>query len=273
MILSVETGKKEPMFFKNDKVEVKGSEGIYHTGIIEFDSNNKIKVESSVRHSDNVAQNSNCNQISSAAQTTNESTQVNKVEHSRLGIDNQNSKVLNSGQKLSLLDIGIEDNTLIIGIDLKFKGNPFDVDFSAFLIDNNGKSTDENFIFYGNKNSKQNEVILDSDMNTGIIKGFDSCMAVNLAKASADVSRISFTATLYDESKTFSQLEKGVLSVITSSKKEVLKYEFTEKLNTENAIVICDLYLHNGQWKLQGIGQGFNGGLAALCGNFGIETE
>ena len=40
----------------------------------------------------------------------------------------------------------------------------------------------------------------------------------------------------------------------------------------ETAVVVGELYKHNGEWKFNAIGSGFQGGLAALCGHYGIEV-
>ena len=40
----------------------------------------------------------------------------------------------------------------------------------------------------------------------------------------------------------------------------------------ETAVVVGELYRYNGEWKFNAIGSGFQGGLAALCGHYGIEV-
>jgi tellurium resistance protein TerD len=53
---------------------------------------------------------------------------------------------------------------------------------------------------------------------------------------------------------------------------ELIRYDLGEDFSVETAIVVAELYRHNGEWKFNAIGSGFSGGLAALCGNFGIEV-
>lgn len=52
---------------------------------------------------------------------------------------------------------------------------------------------------------------------------------------------------------------------------ELIKYELGEDFSIETAIVVAEIYKHNGEWKFNALGSGFEGGLAALCGNFGIN--
>jgi len=46
----------------------------------------------------------------------------------------------------------------------------------------------------------------------------------------------------------------------------------TEEFSIETAIVVCELYRHGTEWKFSAIGSGFQGGLAALCNNYGLEV-
>jgi tellurite resistance protein TerA len=42
---------------------------------------------------------------------------------------------------------------------------------------------------------------------------------------------------------------------------------------TEKALILCEIYKRNGQWKIRNVSQGFNGGLQALAEHFGMEIE
>ncbi|MGM9530565.1 TerD family protein, partial [Intestinibacter sp.] len=52
---------------------------------------------------------------------------------------------------------------------------------------------------------------------------------------------------------------------------ELLNYELGEDFSIETAVVVCEIYRHNGEWKFNALGSGFEGGLEALCKNFGIN--
>jgi tellurite resistance protein TerA len=41
---------------------------------------------------------------------------------------------------------------------------------------------------------------------------------------------------------------------------------------SEAALVLCEIYRRNGQWKIRNVSQGFNGGLQALAEHFGVEV-
>ena len=53
---------------------------------------------------------------------------------------------------------------------------------------------------------------------------------------------------------------------------ELIRYDLGEDFSIETALVVGELYKNNNEWKFNAIGSGFQGGLAALCGHYGIEV-
>ena len=45
-----------------------------------------------------------------------------------------------------------------------------------------------------------------------------------------------------------------------------------EDFSIETALIVCEIYRHNGEWKFSAVGSGFQGGLAALCKNYGLDV-
>lgn len=257
MKIELETGKRESFAFENSKVKINGSTGMRHSGQIDMTKGNIHTIN------DKLNENSNLNSVLS----TNSSIKVVDTT-----IDKSDSNELKMGQKLDLNSNDILDDKLILAFDWGYLKDKFEIDISLFLVDEKGKSSDDRFYFYGNKVAKNQSIKLSDDLGLNIIQSFDSILSIDLKKLDSDVSRIAITATLYDENRNFGELNKGTVCFINNQKKEFLNYSFTQNLKSETAIVICEIYKHNGKWKVQGIGQGFNGGLGALCNNFGIET-
>ena len=54
---------------------------------------------------------------------------------------------------------------------------------------------------------------------------------------------------------------------------ELLRYDLGEDFSIETAVVFGELYKNNGEWKFNAIGSGYQGGLAALCANYGVDVE
>ena len=53
---------------------------------------------------------------------------------------------------------------------------------------------------------------------------------------------------------------------------EELRFDLGEDFSIETAITVCEIYKHNGAWKFNAIAAGYQGGLAALCQNYGINV-
>jgi tellurium resistance protein TerD len=55
--------------------------------------------------------------------------------------------------------------------------------------------------------------------------------------------------------------------------REEVRFNLGEDFSIEIAVVVGEVYRHNGDWKFNAIGSGFTGGLEALCKNYGIDAE
>lgn len=92
----------------------------------------------------------------------------------------------------------------------------------------------------------------------------------------ANISKIAFTVTIYDADnrrQNFGQVSNSFIRVVDQATgEEIVRYDLGEDFSIETAIVVGELYRNNGEWKFNAIGSGFQGGLAALCGNFGVNV-
>ena len=71
----------------------------------------------------------------------------------------------------------------------------------------------------------------------------------------------------------FGQVSNAYIRIVDKdTNQELIRYDLGEDFSIETAIVVGELYKHNGEWKFNAIGSGFQGGLAALCGHYGIEV-
>jgi tellurium resistance protein TerD len=190
---------------------------------------------------------------------------------------------LTKGQKINLSkECGsLSQITVGLGWDTnKYSGGyDFDLDASAFLCGANGKvRKDEDFIFYGNKDAENGSVHHTGDDRTGgsSEEGDDEQIIVDLTKLPADVDKVAFTATIYDAVKrnqNFGQVSNAYIRLVDdASGKELVRFDLGEDFSIETAIVAAEVYRSGGDWKFNAVGAGFSGGLAALCGNYGIDA-
>lgn len=188
---------------------------------------------------------------------------------------------LMKGQKVDLTKTNPGLTKIIVGLGWDVNkydgGSEFDLDAAAFLACDNGKvACDDDFIFYGNKEHKSGAVIHTGDNLTGEGDGDDEQIKVDLATVPAEVSKIDFTVTIYDADtrrQNFGQVSNAYIRVMNEATgEELIRYDLGEDFSIETAIIVGELYRNNGEWKFNAIGSGFSGGLAALCGNFGVNV-
>ena len=189
---------------------------------------------------------------------------------------------LQKGQKISLTKDNPKLKNLIVGLGWDTNrfdgGSEFDLDAEVFLIGENGKSpSPEDFVFYGNLKHKSGAVEHLGDNRTGEGEGDDEQIKVDLSKVPSNISRIVFTVTIYEADirrQNFGQVSNSFIRIVDEDKnQEIVHYDLGEDFSIETAVVVGEIYRHNGDWKFNAVGSGFQGGLAALCGNYGIEVE
>ncbi|MBE9402417.1 MULTISPECIES: TerD family protein [Acinetobacter] len=186
---------------------------------------------------------------------------------------------LNKGGNLSLSKTDPSLNQVLIGLGWDARatdGADFDLDASAFLLAANDKVRGEtDFIFYNQTRSPEGSVEHTGDNRTGEGDGDDEAVKINLAKIPTDVQKIAITVTIHDaesRGQNFGQVQNAFIRVVNDQTNvEIVRFDLNEDYSTETAMIFGELYRHNGEWKFRAVGQGYNGGLRAMCGQYGIS--
>ena len=157
-------------------------------------------------------------------------------------------------------------------------GQDFDLDASAFLLDSTGKVRGDNdFIFYNNLSDAAQSVVHAGDNRTGAGDGDDESLKVDLTKIPAEVDKIAFTVTIHDAEarrQSFGQVGGAFIRLVNDATGvEVARYDLSEDASTETAMIFGELYRHNNEWKFRAVGQGYAGGLKAMCDQYGISAS
>ena len=157
-------------------------------------------------------------------------------------------------------------------------GQDFDLDASAFLLDSTGKVRGDNdFIFYNNLSDAAQSVVHAGDNRTGAGDGDDESLKVDLTKIPAEVDKIAFTVTIDDAEarrQSFGQVGGAFIRLVNDATGvEVARYDLSEDASTETAMIFGELYRHNNEWKFRAVGQGYAGGLKAMCDQYGISAS
>jgi tellurium resistance protein TerD len=188
---------------------------------------------------------------------------------------------LSKGQRIDLTKTNPGLTKVIVGLGWdtnRYSGGfDFDLDASAFLTNASGKVLqDDDFIFYNNLVHPSGAVEHTGDNRTGEGEGDDEQIKINFSKVPSHVERIAITVTIHEaeaRNQNFGQVSNSFVRVVDEeSNAEILRFDLGEDFSVETAVVVCELYRHNNDWKFNAIGSGFSGGLAALCRNFGLEV-
>ena len=188
---------------------------------------------------------------------------------------------MRKGQKIDLTKGNPSLSKLLVGLGWDTNrydgGADFDLDASAFLLDASGNAGNEkNFVFYSNLEDPSGAVKHMGDNRTGEGEGDDEQILIDLSKVPAGVDKIDFTATIYEadeRNQNFGQVSNAYIRVVNEENgEELVRFDLGEDFSIETAVVVGELYRHGGEWKFNAIGSGFQGGLAALVRNYGLDA-
>ena len=150
---------------------------------------------------------------------------------------------------------------------------PWDIDASAFLVDSSGKvRNDQDFVFYNQPETPCGSLSIDSSLDV------DRCtFRAWLDRVPSDVKKIVFTVTIGAEADADGRPHCGMIGglyirVTDSSGVDLIRFDLTD-LRQERALMLGDLYRHQGAWKFRAVGQGYTGGLDALASALGVSIQ
>lgn len=189
---------------------------------------------------------------------------------------------LSKGERVSLTKGRPSLNNILVGLgwDVNHYDDEsnFDLDASVFMTKANGKvGNDGDFIFYGNLAHSTKSVVHAGDNRTGEGSGDDEVIKVKLNEIPSDYTNLAVAVTIYDAQtrlQNFGMVNNAYIRIVDEeTNEELLRYDLSEDFSTETALVVAEIYKHNGEWKFKAVGSGYNGGLQTLCSQYGIDAE
>jgi stress response protein SCP2/tellurite resistance protein len=187
---------------------------------------------------------------------------------------------LSKGQKVDLTKShpGLQNVVVGLGWDIAHNGSNFDLDASTFLLGQTGKvQSDQDFIFYNNPSGGNGSINYSGDNRNGAGERDDEQIRIDLQRVPSHIHRIAFTITIHDaqiKQQNFGQISNSYVRIFNEqTNEELIRFNLGRDFTVETAIVAAELYRHNGEWKFNAIASGFQGGLAALCRNFGVSVD
>lgn len=186
---------------------------------------------------------------------------------------------LAKGQRVSLEKIapGLTEIFVGLGWDVKAvdTGVDFDLDASVFLLGSNEKLiSDKHFIFYNNLTSPEaaKSVEHKGDNLTGVGAGDDEVVEIKLTQVPPEIEKIVVTVTIHDaqeRKQNFGQVQNAFVRIVNlQNEQEVVRYDLVEDYSTETALIMAELYRKDGEWRLNAVGAGYQGGLQALLDRY-----
>jgi tellurium resistance protein TerD len=186
---------------------------------------------------------------------------------------------LAKGQRVSLEKIapGLTEVFVGLGWDIKSvdTGVDFDLDASVFLLGSNDKLiSDKHFVFFNNLTSPDPAKSIEhtGDNLTGAGDGDDEVIKVKLTQVPADVEKVVITVTIHEaqeRKQNFGQVQNAFVRIVNlQNEQEVVRYDLVEDYSTETALIMAELYRKDGEWRLNAVGAGYQGGLKALLDRY-----
>ena len=184
---------------------------------------------------------------------------------------------IDNSMKMVLVGLGWDPNKYDGGYD-------FDLDASAFVCGANGKvQSDDDFIFYNNPDWRNHTIWSSGDDQSGgnSSDGDDEQIFIDFSKIPDYVSKIAITVTIHDAAarrQNFGQVSNAYVRVakvqneFDTQGETVIQFDLEEEFSIETALVVCEIYRKNGQWKFNAIASGYQGGLEQLCRVYGVNV-
>ncbi|MBV5308548.1 TerD family protein, partial [Chromatium okenii] len=166
----------------------------------------------------------------------------------------------------------ILERNLMISIGWN-KESAIEADVSAFLINSSGTvRDDQDFIFYNQTQTVCGGLVLDPEYHRErrLFRAF-------LDRIPDTVNKLVFIITVAIDSDIALQPHCGQLGMVyidisDQSNQQLLRFNL-QPSGEERALMLGELYRHQGTWKFRAVGQGYNGGLDILAASFGVSIQ
>lgn len=166
----------------------------------------------------------------------------------------------NTGLKNLLVGLGWDPVEVKRGLFGKKKGADIDLDASVIMLKDDKLQNKDDLIYFGNLKSKCGGVIHTGDNLTGEGDGDDEQILIDLSKINKDVNKLVFVINIYaceSRKQDFGMIKNAYIRIAdNSSKKELIKYNLTDDYSGKTALIVGEVYKHNGEWKFAALGEG-----------------
>lgn len=179
-------------------------------------------------------------------------------------VSTQNGVVLDLS-KGSLLDLnkiepGLQKILVGAGWDANNTVPAFDLDLTAFMLNDNMKITSAlDIIYFNNKSSAG--VSLSGDNRTGSGEGDDESITIDLSQIPSNVKAIDFVVNIYDamnRHQTFGMVSNSYIRILNSDKnnEEMCRFRLKGEYASSTAVILGRLERNGSDWNFRAVGEG-----------------
>ena len=158
-----------------------------------------------------------------------------------------------------MIGLGWDAAKTSTGVFLKRTHN-IDCDASVFICQNGRLMSNDDVVYYGNLKHKSGSITHMGDNLTGDGEGDDEEIYVNLESIPKVYDKIIFVVNIYnshERNQSFGMIKNAFIRIVDAENHtELCRYNLTENYEGMTAMVFGEIYLRNGQWKFNAIGQG-----------------
>ena len=134
-------------------------------------------------------------------------------------------------------------------------GGDIDLDASCVLFSADKQPLD--VVYFGQLKSKDGSIRHSGDNLTGDGEGDDEIIYVTLADVPAEVNYLVFTVNSY-RGQNFNEVANAYCRLVDDRKAEIARYTISGG-GDYTAMIMAKLYRHNGEWKMQAVGESMRG--------------
>lgn len=184
---------------------------------------------------------------------------------------------LQKGQKISLSKDNMGNATNLrravvgLGWDAVKKGGglfgfgaqqaaDIDCDASALLLRGGRLVSNEDVVYYANLHHRSGSVNHMGDNLTGDGDGDDEQITIDLDRVPAEYDRIVIVVNIYRaeaKKQDFGLIRNAFMRICDGNTgRELVRYNLSENYAGKTAMIFGELYRHNGEWKMNAVGQG-----------------
>jgi len=149
-----------------------------------------------------------------------------------------------------------------------------DCDASVLMCDENDKVRDKtDIVYFGNLKHKSQAVTHLGDNLTGDGDGDDEQILVDLSKIPGNYQKLVFVVNIYQAQQRkqhFGMIKNAYIRIVNGDNNaELAKFNLSDNYQDMTAMIMGEVYRHQGEWKFSAIGQATkDGSLQEVLGRY-----